>query len=83
MPGPFNPPALTLAPLGCGLVSLNGGPTWQGVTVPFVGYAPGFVGVYQVNIMIPNDWPAGIALLDCYSGTQSSTMRLPVGSSVH
>lgn len=35
--------------------------TEQGVTrsfeVPFAGLAPGLIGIYQLNIQIPNDWP--------------------------
>jgi uncharacterized protein (TIGR03437 family) len=80
-PGPSNPPAHTLAHLDCGMASTTGGPAWEGTLVPFVGYAPGLVGFYQVNITIPIDWPAGPALLDCYSGAQSSTGTIPVGAS--
>jgi uncharacterized protein (TIGR03437 family) len=79
-PGPSNPPAHPLAHVECGLGSLNGGPTWQGLVLPFIGYAPGLVGVYQLNVTIPSDWPAGMSLLDCYSGQQSSTQSLPVGA---
>jgi uncharacterized protein (TIGR03437 family) len=79
-PGPSNPPAHPLAHLECGLGSLNGGPRWQGLVLPFIGYAPGLVGVYQVNVTIPAGWPAGMSLLDCYSGQQSSTQSLPIGA---
>jgi uncharacterized protein (TIGR03437 family) len=78
-PGPNNPPAHPLAHLECGLAS-KGGSMWEGLNLPFIGYAPGLVGVYQVNVVIPSDWPAGTAVLDCYTGTASSALYLPVGS---
>jgi len=29
--------------------------------MPFIAYAPGLLGVYQVDLVIPADWPAGPA----------------------
>src|SRR5207244_184061 len=67
-PGPADPPLHPLAHLGCDL-SITGYLTWRGVEVPFVAYAPGLAGFYQVDITIPSDWPAGVAVLRCYVGT--------------
>ena len=77
-PGPANPPAHPLAHLECGMESPTG--VWRGVVLPFVGYAAGLVGAYQVNVTIPGDWPAGASYLDCYSGARYSSLNLPVGA---
>ena len=68
--GPTNPPAHPLAHLECELANMGVGPAWRGLELPFIGYAPGLVGVYQVNVKIPADWPTDTAYLDCYSGGQ-------------
>ena len=79
-PGPSNPPAHPLAHLECGLADpAVRGFEWRGLELPFVGYAPGLLGEYQVNVKIPADWPSGASLIDCYSGTQSSVLDLPIG----
>jgi uncharacterized protein (TIGR03437 family) len=54
--GPAHPPAVTLQP-------------WVGVgglqaPVLFSGYAPGFLGLYQINIVIPGAAPTGAVNLD-------------------
>jgi uncharacterized protein (TIGR03437 family) len=81
VPGPANPPAHPLAHLECGLASNIGqGPAWRGLELPFIGYAPGLVGVYQVNVKIPADRPTNTSYLDCYSGGQISWLYLPVAA---
>jgi uncharacterized protein (TIGR03437 family) len=80
VPGPANPPAHPLAHLECGLASMGAGPTWRGLELPFIGYAPGLVGVYQVNVKIPADWTTNTSYLDCYSGGQASTLNLPIAA---
>ncbi|HEY4363614.1 MAG TPA: hypothetical protein VGN17_21795 [Bryobacteraceae bacterium] len=77
--GPANPPAHPLAHLECGLAA-GGGPAWRGLELPFIGYAPGLVGVYQVNIKIPADWPTSTPYLDCYSGGRITILNLPVAA---
>jgi uncharacterized protein (TIGR03437 family) len=80
VPGPTSPPAHPLAHLECGLAGHSGSPGWRGLVLPFVGYAPALVGVYQVNVTIPSDWPAGLSDLNCYVGAVSSVMLLPVAA---
>jgi uncharacterized protein (TIGR03437 family) len=49
-------------------------------TVQFSGLAPGFVGLYQLNVQIPPDAPSGAAvpvLIDM-AGTQSNTVTIAV-----
>jgi uncharacterized protein (TIGR03437 family) len=48
--------------------------------LPFIGYAPGLVGVYQVNVTIPADWPTSTSYLDCYSGAHFSALYLPIAA---
>ncbi|MBM3784659.1 MAG: hypothetical protein FJW30_09890 [Acidobacteria bacterium] len=48
-------------------------------TVPFCGLAPGFVGLYQLNVTVPAGAPAGIQPLVIRSGNVTSkTSALPV-----
>ena len=47
--------------------------------VLFCGLAPGFVGLYQINITVPADAPTGIQPLAIRSGgVTSKTASLPV-----
>lgn len=71
--GPVNPPARPLAPLACYILNDSGVPAVRGLELPFVAYAPGLVGVYQVDAVIPADWPAGLAYLTCAVGEQPAT----------
>ena len=81
VPGPSNPPAHPLAHLVCYMSGLQNDPPLRGVALPFIGYAPGMVGVYQADLTIPADWPAGISSVSCLSGTGPQTQaQLPVGS---
>ncbi|MBY0506216.1 MAG: hypothetical protein K2X03_20025 [Bryobacteraceae bacterium] len=70
-PGPSDPPARPVAPVAC---YLEGGLPARGLRVLFLGYAPGLVGVYQVEAEIPADWPAGEANLFCRSGDSVTSM---------
>ncbi len=82
VPGPFDPPSHPLAPLGCAMFGVgNTNPSWTGVALPFVAYAPGLAGFFQVDITIPPDWPAGTFQVACYSGTARTDGFLEVGAS--
>ena len=82
VPGPFDPPSRPLAPLGCAMFGLgNTNPSWTGVALTFLAYAPGLAGFYQVDITIPADWPAGTFQVACYSGTARTDGFLEVGAS--
>jgi uncharacterized protein (TIGR03437 family) len=71
-PGPVNPPAVTwLQPT----VAIGG---FQ-AEVLFSGYAPGFLGLYQINVVIPDGAPAGAASLQVVvEGASSQSSRIPV-----
>lgn len=60
----------------------NTNPSWTGLALPFVAYAPGLTGFYQVDITIPPDWPAGQFQVACYSGTARTDGFLEVGAIV-
>lgn len=64
-PAPGDPPARPLAAIACYLRGANDDPMPRGLELPFVAYAPGLVGVYQVDMTIPPDWPAGRHLINC------------------
>lgn len=55
--GPTNPPAVTYLQPVVGVAGV-------GAQVLFSGYAPGFLGLYQINIVIPDAAPAGSVNLD-------------------
>jgi uncharacterized protein (TIGR03437 family) len=84
-PGPDSPPARPLASMACYIRGDENNPPPRGVELPFIAYAPGLVGVYQVDITIPSNWPAGRALINCegagYTGgwvwTGPAPARLP------
>lgn len=64
-PGPVDVPAKPLAPFACYILQ---GDAVRGLELPFAAYAPGLVGVYQVDAVIPADWPAGQSSLTCAVG---------------
>ncbi|MEO8368617.1 MAG: hypothetical protein ABI806_05420 [Candidatus Solibacter sp.] len=78
-PGPADPPAKPLAPLGCFLLSAPGTPG-RALEIPFLAYAPGLVGVYQADIAIPADWPSGKAFLVCDSRGVAAVALLPIAA---
>jgi uncharacterized protein (TIGR03437 family) len=78
-PGPNDPPAVPLAPLGCFLLPAPATPG-RGLEIPFLAYAPGLVGVYQADITIPAEWSAGNAILVCDSHGAVTSGWVPVGA---
>jgi uncharacterized protein (TIGR03437 family) len=64
------------------LVRTNSEPavTIGGVTAPvqFSGLAPGFVGLYQVNVTVPSDAPTGTQPLKLSIGSQDVTVNVVV-----
>jgi uncharacterized protein (TIGR03437 family) len=80
-PGPANPAAKPLTPFACAIVGPEGIPAARGAVLPFVAYAPGLVGVYQIDLTIPEDWPAGLSRIDCYTNDRNrASSFLPVGT---
>jgi len=71
-PGPADPPAVTwLQPA----VAVGG----IAAEVLFSGYAPGLLGLYQVNVVIPDATPTGTVNLDLVvDGVRSETSRIAV-----
>jgi uncharacterized protein (TIGR03437 family) len=70
--GPADPPAVTyLEPV----VRVAG----KEATVLFSGYAPGFLGLYQINVVIPDTTPSGLANFDVVvDGVPSQTSKIAV-----
>jgi minor extracellular serine protease Vpr len=56
-------------------VTLNG----QAATVQFAGLTPGFVGLYQVNFVVPNNAGTGdLTLIVKQNNVSSNATRIPV-----
>jgi uncharacterized protein (TIGR03437 family) len=64
----------TVAPTELTLHSLEGG---QGMTILFSGLAPGFIGLYQINAVVPTGVPPGDLNLTLSNGWQGNTLKLP------
>jgi uncharacterized protein (TIGR03437 family) len=47
-------------------------------TVQFCGLAPGFVGLYQLNVLVPANAPTGTQPMVISMGGASATIDLPV-----
>lgn len=72
--GPVNPQVLSGVPAPPGLPPLMVLPAVVGVDnkgseIQFSGYAPGFIGLYQVNFVIPQDASCGLVALNMLVGT--------------
>lgn len=63
--GPSDPPARPVTELACYIYDKEF--KARGLVLPFIAYAPGLVGVYQVDATIPEDWPAGEQRISCVS----------------
>ncbi len=84
--GPVNPPvpAGTLGPVPVPVVTLPTivGIDNKGAPVLFTGYAPGFLGLYQVNFQIPDDARCGLRAVslrvgDSFSPNSTIAIRCP------
>jgi len=62
-PGPFSPPAKPLATLTC---QLNG----SDIALPFVAYAAGMIGIYQVDATMPDSLPDHASGFSCRANGQ-------------
>ncbi len=63
--GPSDPPAKPLEPAACYIFGKDGIPAPRGLEIPTQIYAPNFVGLYQFDVIIPEDWPPGTANIFC------------------
>jgi uncharacterized protein (TIGR03437 family) len=79
--GPDDPPAVPRAPLGCFLLPEAGAPGTP-VQIAFLAYAPGLIGVYQADLMLPADFRPGPAILACDSKGASTSGWIPMGRPV-
>ena len=84
--GPVNPPVPTgtLGPVPASVSTLPTivGIDNAGVPVLFSGYAPGFLGTYQVNFQVPAEARCGLRSIslqvgDASSGNSSIPIRCP------
>ena len=66
-PGPVNPLSRPLLAFACYIVDRERKLAPRGLEVLDVSYAPGLVGVYQADIRIPKEWPAGEQEISCRS----------------
>lgn len=67
-PSPSDPPARITASVGCYLYpSINEYTQGAavGLAVPFAGLAGGAIGIYQIDVTIPENWAAPLSLLEC------------------
>jgi uncharacterized protein (TIGR03437 family) len=71
-PGPFSPPAKPL-----GAVTCDQGKSAT-LNVPFAAYAAGMVGIYQVDVTLPDSLPNGYTNLNCRIGGLLANGQLPV-----
>ncbi|MFN0170597.1 MAG: putative Ig domain-containing protein [Bryobacteraceae bacterium] len=70
---PADPPALAVTPVS---VTIGG----QVAEVAFAGLTPGLVGVYQVDLRIPEGLPPGVAEVILTQGnTLANIVRIPIG----
>ncbi|MBI3935249.1 MAG: hypothetical protein HY316_11215, partial [Acidobacteria bacterium] len=72
-PGGSQPPSATTLPA---TVTLNG----VEAPVLFAGLAPGFVGLYQVNIQVPEIPPGNVQMVLTVNGVASPPVTIPIGS---
>jgi minor extracellular serine protease Vpr len=80
--GPVNNHPASGDPAPATLLTCNANPsvTIGGLTagVQFCGLAPGFVGLYQLNVTVPANAPAGTQQLVISMGGNTATISLPV-----
>jgi uncharacterized protein (TIGR03437 family) len=60
-PTPVSPLSSTVSPITAKIAGRD-------ATVDFAGLAPGMIGTYQVNIIVPPGTPSGTARLLLYAG---------------
>jgi uncharacterized protein (TIGR03437 family) len=84
-PGPSPDPARVTLAFACYVHEVAAGGEFVpggrvvGVEVPFAGLAGGVVGVYQIDITIPRDWPPGPARVSCRADPASDSGLFHVG----
>lgn len=75
-PGPINPLARPLSALTCTVAEVNAGSPRQNLRVLDVTYAPNLIGIYQVDLRIPEDWSSTRADIRCTAGVANPTGAL-------
>ncbi|MBI2686505.1 MAG: hypothetical protein HYX27_09340 [Acidobacteria bacterium] len=69
---PSDPPARVSSPLACYLYSelpTTATSRTTGIVVPFAGLSGGSIGIYQLDVTIPADWPFSQGSIGCYLQT--------------
>lgn len=77
--GPADPPARPVAGVACYILGLSDSSKAVGLHLPFVAFAPGLIGVYQVDATIPDAWPSGLNRIRCEAGGRSGEGFVPIG----
>jgi uncharacterized protein (TIGR03437 family) len=63
--GPSDPPAKPMEPATCQILGRGGVPPNRALEITTQIYAPNFVGIYQFDVRIPEEWPSGSANIAC------------------
>jgi uncharacterized protein (TIGR03437 family) len=77
-PGPLTPLLHPVTPLTCGFLGSTSSPPLR---MPYLGYAVGMVGIYQADLIIPDNAPQGIQTLYCTASDGTGTYGTTAGLS--
>jgi uncharacterized protein (TIGR03437 family) len=77
---PFEPLARITTPFSCYLHEQRSGGRVEGAVVPFVGLSPGSVGVYQIDVTIPENWSPGRTVVQCRIDSFDDSESFAVGA---
>jgi len=78
-PSPTDPVARIVTPFACYAFEVDA-PTGRpvrarGLVVPFAGLSGGLIGIYHIDVTIPDDWPSQLAEIQCLMAAPEGTFR--------